>query len=210
MTDDPQSPTPIGDALLASQDAEAGQKAPTPAEEAPTAPAVAQGSPLVIPEAAPIPEGAPAAAPIPASSSAAAQPILLPQAVAELVAASATAKAQADQREVSPGNVGVPTQVANPRRTAWRTVVQSIVATLVVAVPLANAVLANLSDYLHTQHDLAIAPWVFVAVNGALAVTALASGLVARLMATPGAAAFVARYLPFLAPIKTSGAHELV
>lgn len=240
MTDSPTpAPTPIGDAPLSSLDAEAGQVTPTPAEEAPTAPADAQAPAEPVAPAAvegavfPPTEGftpeavaaihdelgipAPASLvgpanpePVAAQSVAGTLTTDSPHTIADLVTASSKAATLADQRELTPGNIGVATQVANPKRTAWRTFVQSAIGILIVAVPLANAVLANLSDYLQTQHDLAVAPWVFVAVNGGLAITAFVIGLVARLMATPGVAAFIETRLPFLAPIKTKGAHELV
>lgn len=109
-----------------------------------------------------------------------------------------------DQKQITLGNIGVPTQVANPRRASWRTVVQSIIGVAILAVPLVNVVLANVSDYLHQQTDVAVPAWVWVVLNAGLAVTALIAGLVARVMNTPGVAAFIERYLPFLAPIKSS------
>lgn len=115
-----------------------------------------------------------------------------------------------DQKEVVPGNVGVPTQVANPRRASWRTVIQSIVGVLIIAVPLVNATLAQISEYLRQQTDVAVPGWVWVVLNAGLAVTALVAGLVSRVMNTPGVAAFIEKYLPFLAPIKqysTPGEH---
>jgi len=114
----------------------------------------------------------------------------------------------ADQKLITPGNAGVPTQVANPRRASWRTVVQAIIGILIIAVPLVNLVLANVSDYLQKQTDVAVPAWVWLVINTGLAVTALVSGLIARIMNTPGVAAFIAKYLPFLAPIKQDGAHE--
>lgn len=114
-----------------------------------------------------------------------------------------------DQKQITLGNVGVPTQVANPRRASWRTVVQSVIGVLVVAVPLVNVVLGQINDYLRQQTDVAVPGWVWVALNAGLAVTALAAGLISRIMNTPGVAGFIAKYLPFLAPIKqTNGEHE--
>ena len=114
-----------------------------------------------------------------------------------------------DQKLITPDNAGVPTQFANPRRASWRTVVQTAIGILVIAVPIANSVLANVSDYLHEQTDVAIAPWVWVAPNAGLGITALVSGVIARIMNTPGVSAFIAKYLPILAPIGASkGDHE--
>lgn len=107
-----------------------------------------------------------------------------------------------DSRLALPANFGVPTQVANPTRTTWRTVVQSVVGILVVLVPLLNVVTATVIDYLGKQTDVDVPGWVFLALNGILAVTALVIGLVARIMAIPGVANFIAKYLPWLAPIK--------
>lgn len=114
-----------------------------------------------------------------------------------------------DQKQVTLGNLGVPTQVANPRRATWRTVVQSIIGVLVVAVPLVNVVLGQINDYLRQQTDVAVPAWVWIVLNAGLAITALAAGLISRIMNTPGVADFIAKYLPFLAPIKaTKGDHE--
>lgn len=114
-----------------------------------------------------------------------------------------------DQKQVAIGNIGVPTQVANPRRASWRTIVQSIIGLLVVAVPLVNVVLGQISDYLQQQTDVAVPGWVWIVLNAGLAVTAVVSGLIARIMNTPGVADFIAKYLPFLAPIKqAAGEHE--
>lgn len=115
-----------------------------------------------------------------------------------------------DQKQVNPGNVGIPTQVANPARTTVRTVVQAIIGILIVAVPLANIVLSNLIDYLSKQTDLQVDPIVFVWLNLGLAVTAFVIGLVSRIMATPGVAEFIQKYIPWLAPIKSvaGGEHE--
>lgn len=114
-----------------------------------------------------------------------------------------------DQKQVVIGNIGVPTQVANPRRASWRTVVQSVIGVFVVAVPLVNVVLGQINDYLRQQTDVAVPGWVWVVLNAGLAVTALAAGLISRIMNTPGVADFIAKYLPFLAPIKGSrGEHE--
>lgn len=119
------------------------------------------------------------------------------------------APAEVVDGEVVPENAGVPTQVANPTRASWRTVVQSIVGLLIIAVPLTNVILSNVNDYLQQQTDVAVPGWVWVVLNGGLAVTAIVAGLITRIMNTPGAAAFIVKYLPFLAPIKPTAAGEL-
>lgn len=220
MTD---QPTP--DATLAAAEPEtvpaANVATPEPVAETPPSPSIllpqtvtpaaANVGPLDIPDHAPIPAlqsfiGAPASAP--ASS---ATPL------ADLVAASSAVRSVAlpvvtDQRQVTPGNFGVATQVANPRRTTWRTFLQAAIGLLIVAVPLANAVLVQVAEFLKTQHDLVVPSWAFVAVNVGIGVSAFIIALVARIMVVPGVAAFIARYLPILAPVKTEAAgprHEL-
>lgn len=100
---------------------------------------------------------------------------------------------------------GTPTQIANPIRTSIRTFIQNLVPTLVVLVPLVNLTLVSLSGFLQQQTDLAVPGWVFVWVNGGIAVTSFLAALTARIMAVPGVAAFIARRLPWLAPIRPSG-----
>lgn len=102
----------------------------------------------------------------------------------------------------APVNAGVPTQVANPARTSLRTFIQTAIGLLVVAVPLLNVVAANLLDTLKTQTFVQVAPWVYVGLNGAIAITAVVALIVTRIMNTPGATAFITKYLPWLAPIK--------
>lgn len=208
MTD---QPTP--DATLAAAEPEtapaANVAAPEPVAEtpAPEATPVVNAGPTDIPEHPPIPAlqsfiGAPASSATP---------------LADLVASSSAVRSVAlpvvtDQRQVTPGNFGVATQVANPRRTTWRTFIQAAIGLLIVAVPLANAVLVQVAEFLKAQHDLVVPSWAFVVVNVGIGVSAFIIALVARIMVVPGVAAFIARYLPFLAPVKTEAAgprHEL-
>lgn len=65
---------------------------------------------------------------------------------------------------------------------ALRTIVQF----LIVTVPIANGVAAAAIGYLQAQTDVVVPAWVFLALNGVIAVTALIIGLVARIMAVPG------------------------
>jgi hypothetical protein len=99
-------------------------------------------------------------------------------------------------------SVGTPTQIANPTRTTLRTLVQVVIPALVIGVPVLNTVLAQTSDYLASQDAVPIPAWVYLVLNGTLAIIVLVTGLVARLMANPVVAAFVARVLPGLAPIR--------
>lgn len=65
-------------------------------------------------------------------------------------------------------------------------VLRTIVQFLIVSVPIANGVAAAAISYLNTQTDVTVPGWVFLALNGILAVSALIIGLVARIMAVPG------------------------
>jgi len=107
-----------------------------------------------------------------------------------------------DQRIiVEPENTGVPTQVANPRRAVLRTVVASIIW-LILALPIANLILSEVAAYLQEQTSLEVAPWVWLAVNGALATVTFITGLVTRVLAVPAVNAWLTAHLPILAPIK--------
>ncbi|WP_405376010.1 MULTISPECIES: hypothetical protein [unclassified Microbacterium] len=64
-------------------------------------------------------------------------------------------------------------------------VLRTIVQALIVLVPTVNLAALALSEYLGEQGYVAVPPWVFLILNGVVAVTALVMGLVARLMAVP-------------------------
>lgn len=102
----------------------------------------------------------------------------------------------------APANFNIPTQVANPARTSLRTFIQTAIGILLVAVPLLNAVAANLLDTLKQQTFVEVAPWVYIGLNGTLAITAAVAVIITRIMSTPGVADFIVKYLPWLAPIK--------
>jgi hypothetical protein len=63
---------------------------------------------------------------------------------------------------------------------------RTIVQALIILIPLANGVALGAAAYLQEQTHLVIPGWVFLVLNGVVAVTALVMGLVARLMAVPG------------------------
>jgi len=63
--------------------------------------------------------------------------------------------------------------------------IRTIIAALVVLVPLANTLALVVVGYLQSQTDLVVPPWAFVVLNGVIAVTAFIMGLVARIMAIP-------------------------
>lgn len=65
-------------------------------------------------------------------------------------------------------------------------VLRTIVQALIILVPLANGVALAAAGYLQEQTHLVIPGWVFLVLNGVVAVTALVMGLVARVMAVPG------------------------
>lgn len=214
MTDQPTTPQPATDASLAAAEVES---TPTQAATPPAPPEagpIPEAAPLDIPAAPPIPSPAASALTPPPVSALGLSPSLSvtapAQAPTQATASSqlALALASNDQRQVTPGNLGIPTQVANPARATWRTFAQSLIGLLVVAVPLANLVLANVNDFLHSQTFLVVSPKVYALVNGGLLITAFVVALVARIMLVPGVAAFIERYVPFLAPIAPGGKHQ--
>lgn len=97
-------------------------------------------------------------------------------------------------------NDGVPTQVANPGRAVIRTAVAYLLG-LVALLPVINAGLAALQAFLVEQTYIELAPWVWVAVNGAVAVSAFISLGITRLLAVPGINEWVKAHLPWLAAI---------
>jgi hypothetical protein len=90
------------------------------------------------------------------------------------------------------------TQIANPVRATVRTVVQFLFG----AVPVLNIAAGIAIVVLREQNDLVVPGWVFLVLNGILAVTALLIALVARLMANPIVNAWITRYASWLAPLK--------
>lgn len=65
-------------------------------------------------------------------------------------------------------------------------VARTIVQALVTLVPILNGLALAASAYLNEQADVVVPGWVFLVLNGVIAITALVMGLVARLMAVPG------------------------
>lgn len=101
---------------------------------------------------------------------------------------------QVDER---PAASGTPTQVANPIRTFIRTLLQN----LVILVPIVNAVALALIGFLQEQTNLVVPSWAFAVLNGAVLVTGLIIGGVARLMAVPSVNEWIKRNASWLAPI---------
>lgn len=107
---------------------------------------------------------------------------------------------QPDGSTLEVPNDGVPTQVANPGRAVIRTAVAYLVG-LIALLPVINAGLAALQAFLVEQTYIELAPWVWVAVNGAVAVSAFISLGITRLLAVPGINEWVKARLPWLAAI---------
>lgn len=109
-----------------------------------------------------------------------------------------------DQKVVFPRNVGVPTQVANPKRASWRTFVQTAIATLITL----NVSLPIIATFLADNSDVAakiLGQWygpIVAGVNFAVIVAAFVAKLIAQIMAIPAVNAWIEKYLPALAPIK--------
>jgi hypothetical protein len=90
------------------------------------------------------------------------------------------------------------TQIANPVRATVRTVTQFVIG----AVPVLNVAAGIVIVVLQQQADLAVPGWVFVVLNGILAVTALLIALVTRLMANPVVNAWITKHAAWLAPMR--------
>ncbi|MEV8023412.1 hypothetical protein [Microbacterium sp. NPDC080220] len=65
-------------------------------------------------------------------------------------------------------------------------VLRTIAQAIIVLVPVVNGAAIAVVTYLNEQTDVIVPAWVFAVLNGAIAVTAVAMGLVARVMAVPG------------------------
>lgn len=113
-----------------------------------------------------------------------------------------------DQKTITPGNVGVATQVANPRRASWRTSLQAWLAAAIVA----NAVVVIIHDALvEAQPQLAPVigdayPVVLAAVNAAAVLVGVIAKMVTAVMLNPVVADFIEKYLPALAPARAVAA----
>lgn len=92
-------------------------------------------------------------------------------------------------------HVAQSTQEQNPKKAVSRTTFVVILA----AFPILNATLlviqAELSPYME-----ALPGWVFAILNGGIAVTAVLSAILTKVMALPGVNDFLRRSFPALAP----------
>jgi len=95
----------------------------------------------------------------------------------------------------------MPTQVANPRRTSWRTFVQTLVALL----PTTNAVLLSVQALISAPpYDAVVPGWVFASVNFAVVGVAFLAKAIAQVMAAPIVNVWIESYWPTLAPAPPS------
>lgn len=102
-------------------------------------------------------------------------------------------------------NDGVPTQVANPRRTSWRSFVQAAVSFLLVVNSAALVLLPFVQD---PENGLQAAlgevyPYLVGGLNVIVFVGATITKAAALLMANPVVNAWIGEHLPWLAPIRT-------
>jgi len=74
-------------------------------------------------------------------------------------------------------------------------VLRSIVAALVVLLPILNSAAMVLASYLHEQTHVTLPPVVFIWLNGIVAVTAVIIGAASRVMAIPAVNAWLTRWL---------------
>lgn len=93
-------------------------------------------------------------------------------------------------------NSGVPTQVASPRQATKRTVVAVLVG-LAVVLPVINTALGIVSDEL-AQADLAVPAWLWAGLNLVIALVAVLSGIVTRVLAIPAVNDWITDRVPFL------------
>ena len=91
--------------------------------------------------------------------------------------------------------VGASTQERNPRSAVARTVLAAVVA----AFPLLNGVLLVALEVLK-PYEVNLPGWVFLWLNGALAVVTALTALFTRILAVPGVNDWLRRYLPLFAP----------
>jgi hypothetical protein len=113
-----------------------------------------------------------------------------------------------DEKQITPTNNGVPTQVANPSRASWRTFVQSLVSFLLVLNIAAGVLAAFLTSPDAADLRELISPdiygWIVLILNGIVVVGSAVSKLVALLMANPTINAWITKHLSWLAPIRPS------
>ena len=91
--------------------------------------------------------------------------------------------------------VAVSTQEANPRSASVRTGLAALVGMLILLNPVLAVVIEVLRPY-----DATIPGWVFIWLNGAITVTAVAIALVTRVMAVPGVNDWLRKYAAWLSP----------
>lgn len=92
-------------------------------------------------------------------------------------------------------HVALSTQERNPRSAVIRTVFAAVVA----GFPLINGALLITNAELQA-YAIHLPGWVFVTLNIGLAVTAVVTAIVTRILAIPGVNEWLRRFFPLLAP----------
>ncbi|MGM7776147.1 hypothetical protein ACSVHC_09030 [Arthrobacter sp. KNU-44] len=87
------------------------------------------------------------------------------------------------------------TQERNPRSAVARTVLAAAVALF----PLLNGVFVAVIEVLR-PYEVDLPGWVFLVLNGALAVVTVITALITRVLAVSGVNDWLRRYLPLFAP----------
>lgn len=91
----------------------------------------------------------------------------------------------------------MPTQVANPKRTSWRTFVQTLLALL----PTANGILLTTQALIAAPpYNEVVPPWVFALVNFAVVTAAFMAKILSQIMANPTVNLWIETHWPGLAP----------
>lgn len=103
-----------------------------------------------------------------------------------------------EEGEVVIPNAGVPTQVASPRKATLRTVV-AVVVGLAVVLPVVNVALGIVSEEL-AQADIAVPAWLWSGLNLLIALVAVVSGIVTRILAIPAVNEWITDHASILAP----------
>ena len=93
----------------------------------------------------------------------------------------------------------LPTQVAHPWQSSWRTFVQAFIA----LVPLLNGIALAVQSAV-TDSGLEFPAWAWAVVNGAVVVTAFGTMLVTRVMNAPGVNGWIEAHARLLAPSPVS------
>jgi hypothetical protein len=98
-------------------------------------------------------------------------------------------------------NPMMPTQVAHPKRTSWRTFVQTLLALL----PTANGILLTVQALIAAPpYNDVVPPWMFALVNFAVVTAAFLAKVLSQIMANPVVNRWIETHWPGLAPAPLS------